>query len=109
VNQAVLATDDSRVRRTPSPVQADKTYLTLRTLVEYQAGRRVIGQIVLSVDFKVNGATRTSDRQVFIWTLIDGEHLMMLTRRSDVLYWESSFDDISQLRSRGADWLSEPD
>ena len=73
----------------------------VRELAEYQAGREVVGTTLLEAVL--------SGRQVHVWTLSDGEHLLMLTYRDRFLHWEASHDPLPVLRTRALDWLSEPE
>lgn len=98
-----LAADAGGVRPTrvgPTRASRQLELHVLRELAEYQGERRVTGTTLLE-------ATLVA-RQAHIWTLEDGEHLLLLMQTRRFCYWEASRDSLDELRQRACDWLTEP-
>lgn len=71
-----------------------------RQVAEYTAGRPITGATTLEAS--------ATGRVVYLWTLEDGEHLLLLTHRRTFLYWEACPDCLVTLRERAVNWLTEP-
>ena len=72
----------------------------LREVIEYQGDREVTGSTLLDA--------ASVGRQSYLWTLSDGEHVLLLMQAQRFCYWEASREPLEQLRERAADWLTEP-
>lgn len=72
----------------------------LREVIEYQGDREVTGSTLLDA--------ASVGRQAYLWTLSDGEHLLLLMQAQRFCYWEASREALEQLRERASDWLTEP-
>lgn len=72
----------------------------LRELTEYQGNREVTGSTLLDA--------ASVGRQAYLWTLSDGEHLLLLLQGQRFCYWEATREPLEQLHARATDWLTEP-
>lgn len=72
----------------------------LRELTEYQGHREVTGSTLLDA--------ASVGRQAYLWTLSDGEHLLLLLQGQRFCYWEATREPLEQLHARATDWLTEP-
>lgn len=72
----------------------------LRELTEYQGTREVTGSTLLDA--------ASIGRQAYLWTLSDGEHLLLLLQEQRFCYWEATREPLEQLHARATDWLTEP-
>lgn len=73
----------------------------LREVSDYQADREIVGSTLLDAP--------AVSRHAHLWTLSDGEHLLLLMQSQRYCYWLASRAPVEQLRERGIDWLTEPD
>jgi hypothetical protein len=71
-----------------------------RTLIAHKKTRLRVGKTVLSV--------RERKREAQIWTLEDGEHLLLLVENGELLHWEGSCGPLKPLNNRACEWLCTP-
>ncbi len=72
----------------------------MREVAEHHAGRKILGTTMLELPLL--------NRKVHLWTVEDGEHILILEQNRSFLYWEASRDSLTAIRSRACDWLAEP-
>lgn len=72
----------------------------LNELASYQGIRQRIGTTNLKTD--------DVDREVIIWSLDDGEHVVMLLHRKRIFHWEPTREPYEHVHARACDWLTEP-
>lgn len=87
-------------RVTPPPGICRTELRVLSECIEYQGDRDVIGTTLLDA--------ACVGRQAYVWTLADGEHLLLLLQAQRFCYWEATREPLEQLHARATDWLTEP-
>jgi len=88
--------------RVPPPTGLCPTELrVLREVSDHQADRQIVGSTLLDAP--------AVGRQAHIWTLSDGEHLLLLMQSQRFCHWQASQESVEQLRERALDWLTEPE
>lgn len=88
------------VRIAPPQGVCPRELRVLRELTEYLADREVSGTTLLDA--------ATVGRQAYLWTLSDGEHLLLLMQRQRFCYWQATREPFAELHARAMDWLTEP-
>jgi hypothetical protein len=73
----------------------------LREALDYQGERSVLGRTFLEEPL--------SQREAHLWTLEDGEHLVLLLQHHRYCHWEPSREPLKTLHRRACDWLTEPE
>lgn len=88
--------------RVPPPTGLCPTELrVIREVSDHQADRPIVGSTLLDAP--------AVGRQAHIWTLSDGEHLLLLMQAQRFCHWQASRESLEQLRERAIDWLTEPE
>lgn len=72
----------------------------LRELMEHIGDRDVPGTTLL--DAALLG------RQAYLWTLSDGEHVLLLMQRQRFCHWQATRQPLAELKEVALDWLTEP-
>jgi hypothetical protein len=90
----------NRTANVPEGVTAPADRALLRQWLEYQRGRRTVGEITLR--------NRTLRREARLVELEDGERILLLVLEDALCYWAPSTESIDCLHRRACDWLTEP-
>jgi hypothetical protein len=72
----------------------------LRQALEYQGERQISGTSLLEEPL-----TR---REAHLWTLEDGEHLVLLVQDHRYCHWEPTREPLGVARNKAIEWLTEP-
>jgi hypothetical protein len=89
-----------RTRIAPPQGICPRELKVLCEFLEYLGHREVTGTTLLDA--------ANVGRQAYLWTLSDGEHLLLLLQAQRFCYWEPTHETYEQLHERARDWLSEP-
>lgn len=89
-----------RTRIAPPRGICPRELKVLCEFLEYLGHREVTGTTLLDA--------AEVGRQAYLWTLSDGEHLLLLLQAQRFCYWEPTREPYEQLHARARDWLSEP-
>ena len=90
-----------RAKRVAPMTGLDPTELgVLAEVSEYLNDREITGSTLLDA--------ATVGRQAYLWTLSNGEHVLLLMQAQRFCYWLASSEPLKQLHERASDWLTEP-
>lgn len=87
-------------RYPPGPRVCPVELRVLREVSEHQADRVVVGSTLYDAS--------ELGRQAYVWTLNDGEHLILLMQAQRFCYWAPSRASLKELAQLAIDWLTEP-
>ncbi len=95
--------DGSELPRTRIPPQSDETSIPQplwQSLFAYLGERCWVGRIKLT--------HVAHQREAHIWTLDDGEHLILLMLGKELCHWGATRASWRRLHKQACDWLCEP-
>jgi hypothetical protein len=90
----------TRQRTDATPATKRLQRRLLRQALEYQGERQISG-----TSFLEEPLTR---REAHLWTLEDGEHLVLLVQDRRYCHWEPTREPLEVARHRAIQWLTEP-